>query len=175
MEKNEADKTKPQELQEEDIARSENETTKNVVVVSEYPVTYMISQHPLNAFYGHQIRQLLEQQGNVNLFKFVINPNDFAQSVENIFHLSFLIRDGECALDVEDGEPMICMLFGLLCYCSYLSELFAVMCEPPKDTDYADGLKKQQMILQFDMDTWKVANLLLALSYPPVDSLLGLL
>lgn len=30
------------------------------------------------------------------------------------------------------------------------------MCEPPKDTDYADGLKKQQMILQFDMDTWKV-------------------
>ncbi|EIM79163.1 uncharacterized protein STEHIDRAFT_69835 [Stereum hirsutum FP-91666 SS1] len=116
LEKNEADKTKPQELQEEDIARSENETTKNVVV----------------------IRQLLEQQGNVNLFKFVINPHDFAQSVENIFHLSFLIRDGECALDVEDGEPMI------------------FMCEPPKDTDYADGLKKQQMILQFDMDTWKV-------------------
>jgi len=45
----------------------------------------------------------------VNLFRFVINPNDFAQSVENLFYLSFLIRDGECALEIEeDGEPVIC-------------------------------------------------------------------
>lgn len=57
-----------------------------------------------------QIRTLLvEQNGPVNLFRFVINPNDFAQSVENMFYLSFLIRDGECALEIEeDGEPVIC-------------------------------------------------------------------
>lgn len=41
-------------------------------------------------------------------------------------------------------------------FLTVLKQAFAVMCEPPKDTDYADGLKKQQMILQFDMDTWKV-------------------
>jgi hypothetical protein len=52
---------------------------------------------------------LVEQNGPVNLFRFVINPNDFAQSVENLFYLSFLIRDGECALEIEeDGEPVIC-------------------------------------------------------------------
>jgi hypothetical protein len=34
FEKNEADERKPQELREEDIARSENETTKNVIDVS---------------------------------------------------------------------------------------------------------------------------------------------
>jgi hypothetical protein len=51
----------------------------------------------------------MEQNGPVNLFRFVINPNDFAQSVENLFYLSFLIRDGECALEMEeDGEPVIC-------------------------------------------------------------------
>jgi hypothetical protein len=51
----------------------------------------------------------VEQNGPVNLFRFVINPNDFAQSVENLFYLSFLIRDGECALEIEeDGEPVIC-------------------------------------------------------------------
>lgn len=51
----------------------------------------------------------MEQNGPVNLFRFVINPNDFAQSVENLFYLSFLIRDGECALEIEDdGEPVIC-------------------------------------------------------------------
>lgn len=51
----------------------------------------------------------MEQNGPVNLFRFVINPNDFAQSVENLFYLSFLIRDGECALEIEDdGEPVVC-------------------------------------------------------------------
>jgi hypothetical protein len=44
----------------------------------------------------------------VNLFRFIINPDDFAQSVENMFHLSFLIRDGECAMEIEDGEPVVC-------------------------------------------------------------------
>ena len=45
----------------------------------------------------------------VNIFKFIINPNDFGQSVENLFYLSFLIRDGKCAfsVDEESGEPTI--------------------------------------------------------------------
>jgi non-structural maintenance of chromosomes element 4 len=58
----------------------------------------------------------MEQNGPVNLFRFVINPSDFAQSVENMFYLSFLIRDGECALEIEeDGEPVIC---ALVCFAS---------------------------------------------------------
>jgi len=51
----------------------------------------------------------LEDEGAaINLFKFVVNPEDFAQSVENIFYLSFLIRDGKVALDNKEGEPVIC-------------------------------------------------------------------
>lgn len=89
QEKHVGDETKPQELKEEDIQRSENETTKNVV----------------------QLSEILENEGvPVNLFKFVVNPNDFAQTVENIFYLSFLIRDGKVALETNDeGEPVICM------------------------------------------------------------------
>jgi hypothetical protein len=34
LEKNKEDEKKPEELKEEDISRSQNETTKNVVVVS---------------------------------------------------------------------------------------------------------------------------------------------
>lgn len=53
----------------------------------------------------------------MNLFRFVVNPNDFAQSVENIFHLSFLIRDGKVALETNaEGEPQICKSFALLAY-----------------------------------------------------------
>ncbi|PPQ65664.1 hypothetical protein CVT26_000296 [Gymnopilus dilepis] len=121
LEKNKEDERKPQELREEDIQRSENETTKNVIVL----------QH------------LLEERGGdnpTNIFKFVINPNDFAQSVENIFYLSFLIRDGKVAFEMQDGEPMI------------------YICEEPTEKDYEEGLKKNQMVLEFDMATWKASH-----------------
>ena len=55
-----------------------------------------------------QLERILENYDTeVNLFKFIINPHDFGQSVENLFYLSFLIRDGKCALSVESGEPKI--------------------------------------------------------------------
>ncbi|KAF6760295.1 Nse4 C-terminal-domain-containing protein [Ephemerocybe angulata] len=112
-EKEHAESKAPQQLKEEDIQRSENETTKNV------------SQ---------------EGAGEINIFKFVINPNNFAQSVENIFYLSFLIRDGKVAFETNDeGEPII------------------YACQPPSDEDYQNGLKKQQMVLEFDMAVWKRA------------------
>lgn len=103
LEKNKEDMRKPQELREEDIARSENETSKNVLAV-----------RLVFSFLGHhmteptQIFGILETFEQINLFRFIINPEDFAQSVENLFHLSFLIRDGMCSLETnDDGEPMI--------------------------------------------------------------------
>ena len=45
----------------------------------------------------------------MNIFRFIVNPHDFGQSVENLFYLSFLIRDGKCAFftDEDTGEPVI--------------------------------------------------------------------
>ncbi|KAJ7903871.1 Nse4 C-terminal-domain-containing protein [Mycena leptocephala] len=121
FEKNKKDETRPQEIREEDIARSENETTKNVAIVA----------------------TVLEQVEKINLFKLVINPESFAQSVENIFYLSFLIRDAKVAFEIsEDDEPLV----------------FA--CQEPTDEDReaAGGiLLKQQLIFEFDMATWKRA------------------
>ncbi|EPS93751.1 hypothetical protein FOMPIDRAFT_152928 [Fomitopsis schrenkii] len=118
LQKDERDKKKPQEITENDITRSENETTKNVATVE---------------------RILTHQEGAVNLFRLIVNPRDFGQSVENLFYLSFLIRDGKCALDFEDGEPLI-----------YITE-------QPTEDDYAQGLRKQQMVMEFDMATWRRA------------------
>ncbi|PBK83586.1 hypothetical protein ARMGADRAFT_1136844 [Armillaria gallica] len=79
-----------------------------------------------------------EDIGPINLFRFIINPHDFAQSVENIFHLLFLIRDGKVTLDTEaDGEPTI------------------YLCMQPSDEDYENGLRKHQIVLGFDEATWK--------------------
>ncbi|KAG5635504.1 hypothetical protein H0H81_011023 [Sphagnurus paluster] len=87
LEKNKDELRKPQELKEEDISRSENETTKNVAIVE----------------------KILSDIGEVNIFKLIINPNDYAQSVENLFYLSFLIRDGKVAFETMAGEPLVCM------------------------------------------------------------------
>ncbi|KAJ7901959.1 Nse4 C-terminal-domain-containing protein [Mycena olivaceomarginata] len=119
FEKDKADMRKPQEIKEEDIARAENETTKNVAT--------------LEALLGNE-------DGPVNLFEFVINPNDFAQSVENIFYLSFLIRDGKVALETQDDGQVVIYI-----------------CQQPDDQDYILGLKKRQIVLEFDQATWKRA------------------
>jgi non-structural maintenance of chromosomes element 4 len=54
--------------------------------------------------------------GEINLFKFIVNPSDFGQSVENLFYLSFLIRDGKCALQIDEGEPKISVFTPLSCF-----------------------------------------------------------
>ncbi|KAF8556101.1 hypothetical protein OG21DRAFT_1459890 [Imleria badia] len=109
---------RPQEIKEEDIKRSDNETTKNVL----------------------KIKQILENTGPINLFRFIVNPNDFAQSVENLFYLSFVIRDGECAFEInEEGEPVV------------------MLCEQPSMEDRAGGVHARQIVMEFDMATWKRA------------------
>ncbi|CCL98449.1 uncharacterized protein FIBRA_00447 [Fibroporia radiculosa] len=119
LEKDKRDEKKPQQITEDDITRSENETTKNVATLENI---------------------LLQQDGAINLFRFIVNPNDFGQSVENLFYLSFLIRDGKCALETDEkGEPVI------------------YICAQPSEDDYADGLKKRQMVMEFDMATWRRA------------------
>ena len=109
---------------------------------------------------GTQLEHILNKiEGAVNIFKFVINPHDFGQSVENLFYLSFLIRDGKCAFytDEDTGEPVIREL-PCTSVMSYLSELCPVLCEQPTQDDYADGLAKHQLVMEFDMNTWKVSR-----------------
>ncbi|KAI8357772.1 Nse4 C-terminal-domain-containing protein [Mortierella sp. GBAus27b] len=128
---------RPQELREEDIARQENETTKNVM----------------------QIAGILQGCANkVNFFELVVNPESFGQTVENIFYLSFLVRDGKVSIveeDVDDPDrerdddtekrsreganvqPMV-----------ELSEV-------PTAEDYHDGLAKSQLVMDIDMTTWR--------------------
>ncbi|KAI0349380.1 hypothetical protein OH77DRAFT_1432119 [Trametes cingulata] len=120
LEKNKEDMKKPQEITEDDITRSENETTKNVATIE---------------------RILMNTEGSVNLFKFIVNPKDFGQSVENLFYLSFLIRDGKCALEITEdtAEPVI------------------MLCEQPTQEDYENGLVKHQIVMEFDMETWRRA------------------
>ena len=45
----------------------------------------------------------------VNYFKFVLNPDCFGTSIENMFHVSFLVKEGKANISVcgETGLPFI--------------------------------------------------------------------
>ncbi|KAI9352182.1 Nse4 C-terminal-domain-containing protein [Obelidium mucronatum] len=109
---------KPQQLKESDIQKQENETSKSV----------------------QKIMKVLQKKGPINFFEFVINPGSFSQSVENIFYVSFLIRDGHVSIDIEDGQPVLCPV-------------------KPSDSegDESGASKKQQKqhIVELSYDSWK--------------------
>ncbi|PWN40027.1 hypothetical protein IE81DRAFT_325958 [Ceraceosorus guamensis] len=110
----------PQELKESDIQQSETETTRMV----------------------REVADVLEQVGGApgcHLFRFVLDPKSFSNSVENLFYVSFLIRDGKASLedDEETGEPI----------------LMAV--DEPTEEDYAQGLTRRQLVLELTMPVWE--------------------
>ncbi|QRV79450.1 non-structural maintenance of chromosome element 4 [Ceratobasidium sp. AG-Ba] len=109
----------PEELAAADLKRSENETSENIKAVY----------------------KRLEQCQRINFFKFIINPHSFGQSVENMFYVSFMIRDAKIAFELDDsGEPMI----------------FA--CDPPEQEQYDTGeIVKRQLVMELDVATWKRA------------------
>lgn len=131
---------KPQELREDDIARQENETTKNVV----------------------QISNILDQceQDRVNLFELVINPESFGQTIENIFYLSFLVRDGKVSIaEVDVNNPDDSLheddRTGLRDNANI--QPMVELTEVPTAEDYQAGLLKKQMVMELDMAMWRVS------------------
>ncbi|XP_037035868.1 non-structural maintenance of chromosomes element 4 homolog A-like [Bradysia coprophila] len=59
---------------------------------------------------GNQIIELYETNGNEPLpyYKLIINPENFMRTIQNAFQVSFLLRDGLIAIEVdEDGYPTV--------------------------------------------------------------------
>lgn len=53
------------------------------------------------------MKKELQKRKQINFWEFVIDPNDFPRSVENVFHSAFLIKDSWAQLDLKCDPPML--------------------------------------------------------------------
>lgn len=83
------------------------------------------------------VAQLLKRHSPINLFEFVINPRSFGQTIENIFYLSFSVRDARAKISVDgNGLPTV----------SYVDAL----------TESDMMIENKQCILEMTMAQWEV-------------------
>lgn len=120
--------TRPQELRQEDIKQSENSNLTHLVK----SIKGRLEEHLNNnvakveselsllgpdeneqeymdaACKRHRIYSTTEDEPAVSLFDFAVNPRSFGQTVENLFYISFLIREGNAKVMVDgDGLPLL--------------------------------------------------------------------
>ncbi|KAL9607088.1 MAG: hypothetical protein Q9204_009372 [Flavoplaca sp. TL-2023a] len=84
-------------------------------------------------------RHGLAENGQMNFFPFVINPKSFGQTVENLFYVSFLIRDGDVQVGQSDDT---------------LPTLIPRE-RRARDEQQATGTQKHQAVFHLDYDTWE--------------------
>lgn len=110
---------RPQELQEEDLDRQEtsNLTTICAGINKLLAKTQQHSQENVDRILSELdedpseeiIHEVMDNHdvaddGGMPLFRFCINPRSFGQSVENLFYVSFLVRDGTVGISFDSRQ-----------------------------------------------------------------------
>ncbi|CAG8899745.1 unnamed protein product [Penicillium egyptiacum] len=80
----------------------------------------------------------MADDGGIPLFRFCINPKSFGQSIENLFYVSFLVRDGTVGVSTDSrGLPTL-----------HAAAPFA-----PSEAQ-KKGVQKHQAVFSLDYETW---------------------
>ncbi|KAL3471012.1 Nse4 C-terminal-domain-containing protein [Aspergillus californicus] len=144
---------RPQDLREEDLDKQEssnltamctsiNKLLGKTRATAESVVTEVLGQFeedpPQEQMQEIMAEHHIADDGGVPLFQFCINPKSFGQSVENLFYLSFLVRDGTVGISTDSrGLPTL-----------HSSKPFT-----PSEAQRM-GLQKHQSVFCLDFDTW---------------------
>lgn len=152
--------TRPQEIQEGDIQQTENSNLSNLVKgirgrlqqhlecgmtgveealdpIAEDDVT---EEDQAAAFRRFRMAQAPSGEAAVSLLDFAINPHDFGQTVENLFYVSFLVREGNAKIAKDEhGLPLL------------------LPAQPHGVSDQREkNVQKHQAVFSIDYPTWQM-------------------
>lgn len=117
---NRAEEVRPEELQAGDIEKAEN-SNLTLLCTKIRDVLAKVAEGGRAAAEADATEDMDEREqqkllmkhnicddGGVNFYRFVINPHSFGQTVENMFYVSFLIRDGSAGVGEDsNGFPTL--------------------------------------------------------------------
>ncbi|KAI5464542.1 Nse4 C-terminal-domain-containing protein [Mariannaea sp. PMI_226] len=148
---NDLTEVRPEVLNVEDLAKKENDLTAICSKILQQLVSLqeevqetvmslidddMAEQERDRIMHRHGLRST----GGIDLMRFVVNPRSFGQTVENMFYVSFLIRDGRVEIDYDEHD---------------LPALAPVDREEEEEGVARHSASKHQAILSMDMETWR--------------------
>ncbi|KAM3066574.1 hypothetical protein ACMFMG_002288 [Clarireedia jacksonii] len=158
------EETRPEVLRAGDIEKSENanltylctmilkrlkEAAEKLEREVEAEATENMTQEEQEALLD---RYGISESGNPAFFKFVINPFSFGQTIENMFYVSFLIRDGKVGIEMDkNGLP-------------FLEHRGA-----ESATGSSGHTARHQAVLSLDMDEWEELIQLFDIREPMID------
>lgn len=100
-----------------------------------------------------------DNEPGVPLFEFAIHPTSFGQSVENLFYVSFLIRDGHAMLFYDEHKLPVLRRFMINDILSSnrltRSQTGAIREQRSIEESRRENVKKRQAIISLDYPSWR--------------------
>jgi hypothetical protein len=161
--------TRPQDVREGDITQSENSNLTHLVkgikskLETHLEAAASAAESELEelgddvtgedqaaVFARHRIAITPDEEPAVSLFDFAINPHDFGQTVENLFYISFLVREGNAQIvKDDDGLPLL----GKLITIQYRTFTNASQHPPHLEVSLNNEIKTHKSIKPFSAST----------------------
>ncbi|TGZ84683.1 hypothetical protein EX30DRAFT_313391 [Ascodesmis nigricans] len=136
------------EVRPTEMTGSENETHAQASAMAK---VYNTHRALTEYFENHATEDELEN--GMNLFKVVINPKSFSQTIENIFYVSFLVKEGNIAVWTDEDTGLLKML----------------PAQPATQQERREkNIYASQMIFSFTMWEWRQAIEVFDITFPPV-------